>query len=254
MSALAALCLCALLGSDKVELRFAPVEGSHVRRTITIDQTLAAKGVDPITTHKVLRTIDQFRKVGEGRPLLLQRRFEKIDWGSSRVPPLQGTSVVYTWVPEEGAYGKYYDAAESKESALRDLAEDLDLRALLPTGAVALRDTWSVPAAKLGGVFTPLGDLEVSGYLAESTGECKLTLASVTEQQGHSLATVELALKFEGKVWSFEGRGTFVWDLSARHAMSFDLQGNQALHFEAPQPSFTGTFACSWAIEDPKPK
>jgi len=266
VNALAALLLCTLLGSGKVELRFAPVEGSQVRRTITIDQALAAKGANPRSTHHVLQTLDLYRKVGDGRPLLLQRRFEQIDWGPSRVPPLKGTSVVYTWVPEEAGYGKYYDALESSEAALRDLAEDLDLRALLPTGAVATGEAWSVPAAKLRDVLAPLGDLalnheavrEFTGNLGEPRGECRLQLASVSELNGRSLATVELALKLENKVrasepptWSFEGRGTLVWDLGARRAASFALQGHQTLNSEVLRSSVSGTLAFTWKIEDP---
>jgi len=242
VSAIAALFLCALFGGDKVELRFAPAEGSRVRRTITIDQALAAQGAAPVSTQHVLRTLDQYRKVGDGRPLLLQRRFEKIDWS-----PLDGTSVVYTWIPEESAYGKYYDALESSELALRDLPEDLDLRALLPTGGVAPGEAWSVPVPKLKDVLAPLGD-PVPG-LAGNSGECKLTLASVSEQRGRSLATIELALKLESDTRSFEGRGTLVWDLGARRAASFDLQGSQT-----QRSALAGTLAYSWKFEDPDSK
>ena len=137
MNALPALLLCALAGcgtSDKVELRFAPAEGSRVRRTIEVD-------------HLVLRTLDQYLKVGDGRPLLLRRQFEEIRMDDQQVSQLSGTSVVFTWVPEEGTYGKYYDARESSESTLRDLPEDLDLRALLPASPVAVGDSWSMPVS-----------------------------------------------------------------------------------------------------------
>jgi len=228
--ALPALCLCALLGGDKVELRFAPAEGSEVRRTITIDQ-----GAAPLTTHRVLRTLDQYRKVGDGRPLLLRRHFEQTEL------PFEGTSVVYTWIPEEKAYGKYYDAREGSELALRDLAEDLDLRALLPTEPVAVSEAWSLPVAGLRDVLAPLGDLD----LRDAKGECKLELAAVGEVQGRSLATIELTLRTASPTWSFEGRGTLVWDLGAQRAASFALQGNQTR---------LGSLACTWKFEDPASK
>ena len=254
MTSLAALLLCALAGGDKVELRFAPVEGSQVRRTIAIDQTLAAKGSEPLTTRKFLRTLDQYRKLGDGRPLVLQRRFEQIGGSSAGVSPLQGTSVVYTWVPEEAAYGKYYDALESSEAALRDLAEDLDLRALLPRGAVATGESWSVPAAQLRDVLAPLGFLGVTDYLGELQGECKLALAAVGERQGRSIATVELALKIQNATWTFEGRGTLDWDLGARRAASFALSGDQTQHFEPQAAPLAGTLAYTWKFEDPGSK
>lgn len=178
MKSLAPLLLVALAGcsgGETFELRFAPAEGSRVRRTIEIDNV-------------VLRTLDEYRKVGGGRPLVLQRTFEEA------TGPFAGTSVVFTWIPEEGAYGKYYDAREASESALRDLTEDLDLRALLPASAVAPGDTWTARAAGLG--------------------QCKLTLASVSG----SLATVDVSLQPAG-------RGTFVWDLAAQRAASLTLPG-----------------------------
>jgi hypothetical protein len=186
VSPLAALLLCALAGcagGEKFELHFAPPEGSRVRRTIEVD-------------HVVLRTLDEYRRVGDGRPLLLRRTFEEAP------SPFAGTSVVFTWVPEEGAYGKYYDAREASESALRDLTEDLDLRALLPASAVAVGDTWTASAAGLRDV------------LRREIGECTLRLASV---QG-SLATVDVSLQPAG-------RGTLVWDLGAKRAASLTLPG-----------------------------
>jgi hypothetical protein len=245
VSFLAPLLLAALLGGDKVELRFAPAEGSKVRRTITLDHTLVVQEMRVGTqssqeqiafaAHQVLRTLDQFRKIGEGRPLSLQRRFDEAGWVGSfdfpqgkeeikAVSPLAGTSVVYTWVPEESAYGKYYDARESPEEVLLRLGEDLDLRALLPGHAVAPGETWSVPAAQLETVFAPAGRLDLrfdakrtranllrtlrcgmagnygEFFGGESKGECKLKLASVAEAKGRSLATLELEVELENKI------------------------------------------------------
>ena len=183
LAALSLLVLAGCAGGEKFELRFAPAEGSRVRRTIEVD-------------HVVLRTLDEYQKVGDGRPLLLRRKFEEAS------SPFVGTSVVFTWVPEEGAYGKYYDARESSESALRDLTEDLDLRSLLPASAVAVGDTWTAPAAGLRDV------------LSREVGECTLTLASVQ----NTLATVDVSLQPAG-------RGTLVWDLALKRAASFALPG-----------------------------
>jgi hypothetical protein len=247
--ALALLCLSALPATDKVELRFAPAEGSKVRRTITLDHALVVQEIVALTAsgsqasqneiafkaHQVLRTLDEYRKIGAGRPQLLQRRFDEVGWtGSFEFPggkedikaqsPLAGTSVVYTWVPEEQAYGKYYDAKESPEEALLRLDEDLDLRALLPAGAVAPGESWSVPAAALQAVFAPAGRLDLrfdakktrqnllrtlrcglagnygEFFGGESKGEARLKLVSSTDAQAHPLASVELELEFENQV------------------------------------------------------
>lgn len=246
---LPALLACGLLGGEKTELRFAPAEGTKVRRTITLDHALVVQEMKLITSagsqssqdqvafraHQVLRTLDEFRKVGEGRPLLLQRRFDEVGWngsfdfGSSKedikaVSPLNGTSVVFTWVPEEKSYGKYYDARESSEEVLLRLDEDLDLRVLLPGHPVETGESWSVPAEGLLSVLAPGGrrDLRFDGkrtranlmrtlrcglagnfeefFGGESKGECKLHLDSLSEVQGRKLATVGLELEIECKV------------------------------------------------------
>lgn len=338
MIALALLCLCTHSPGDKVELHFAPAEGSKVRRTITLDHSLVVQEMQTITpsgpqssqeqislsAHQVLRTLDEYRKLGDGRPLLLQRRFDEVGWvGQFDLPagkeeikaisPLGGVSVVYTWVPEEQTYGRYYDAHEPPEEVLLHLEEDLDLRALLPASAVGVGEGWSVPAAKLLDVFAPAGRLDLrfeakktrqnllrtlrcglAGNYGEffggdSSGECKLQLRSVAQEQGRSLATVELQVEIENKIdqrglqqsqmtgpenasgyvckrapvtWSFAGKGTLVWDLRAQRAASFQLQGNQKMLIEtelaiAQQPSitqrisFSGGLSFDWRIEDP---
>ena len=249
MIALALLCLCVLPASDKVELRFAPAEGSKVRRTITLEHALVVQEMVALTAagsqasqneisfkaHQVLRTLDEYRKSGEGRPQLLQRRFDEVGWngffefpgGKEEIKaqsPLGGTSVVYTWIPEEHAYGKYYDARESPEEALLRLEEDLDLRALLPASAVAVGETWSVPSAALQDVFAPAGRLDLrfdakktrqnllrtlrcglagnygEFFGGESKGEAKLKLVSSADARGRPLASVELELEFENQV------------------------------------------------------
>jgi hypothetical protein len=338
VSFLSLLLVCALPAGGEVELRFAPAEGSKVRRTITLEHTLVLQEMASITpagtqtsqdqvsigVHQVLRTLDEFRKVGEGRPLLLQRRFDEVAWtgkfdfgGQSEqikgISPLAGTSVVHTWVPEEKAYGKYYDAKESPEEVLLRLDEDLDLRALLPAAPVAPGGSWSVPAAQLVGVFAPAGRLDLrfdakrtrmnllrtlrcglagnygEFFGGESKGQCKLKLASVAEQQGHSLATIELEVEIENQVdqrdlqqaqltgpelvsgykctrapvtWGFQGKGQLVWDLTAHRAASLALQGSQQVTVATElaigaQPPFTqrmklaGGLSFTWLVEDP---
>lgn len=238
------------LGAQQaVELRFAPAEGSAVRRSFVLDHTLVVQefrtvsqgqtqtSQEPISlaAHQLLRTLDTYRKVGEGRPLLLQRRFEELAWNADfatggpaekikAISPLGGTSVLYTWVPEEKDYGKYYDARESTEEVLLHLSEDLDLRALLPGHALHAGESWSVPAASLVDVLAPCGRLDwrfdakrtrknllrtlrcgIAGNFSEyfggeSSGECKLTLAGVDTDKDGRRARVDLEIQLENKV------------------------------------------------------
>lgn len=238
-----------LLAQEPLELRFAPAEGSVLRRTVTLDHTLVLQELRTVSkgqsqtiqesisleAHQTLRTLDTFRKIGEGRPLLLQRRFDELSWKGEfvvggapeaikAVSPLGGTSVLYTWVPEDRAYGKYYDARESTEETLLNLAEDLDLRALLPDHALHAGESWSVPAANLVDVLAPCGRLDwrfdaqrtrrnllrtlrcglagnyVEYFGGESKGECKATLAGVESGTDGRLARIDLELKLENQV------------------------------------------------------
>ena len=59
MILLAALLACAGLGAEKVELRFAPAEGSKVRRTITLDQVLVVQEVATISAAVTQLSQDQ---------------------------------------------------------------------------------------------------------------------------------------------------------------------------------------------------
>jgi hypothetical protein len=287
---LAALLVCAGLGAEKVELRFAPAEGSKVRRTITLDHVLVVQEVATVSAagtqssqdqisykaHQVLRTLDEYRKVADGRPLLLQRRFDEIAWtGSfefpdgkeqiSAVSPLTGASVLYTWVPTEGAYGRYYDRRESPEEALLRLEEDLDLRALLPAGPVGVGETWSVPADKLAGVFGPAGRLSLQFdakrprlnllrtlrcglagnygefFGGESTGQCKLKLAAPgAADAGRPLARLELEVELEQKL---DQRGLMQAQLTGAELLS-GYKCNRA----PASWSFKGTGTLVWDL------
>ncbi|MBK7643926.1 MAG: hypothetical protein IPJ19_12910 [Planctomycetes bacterium] len=249
MSLVLPLLLCAALGSEKVELRFAPAEGTKVRRTIVLDQALVMqelKSITPagvqtsqdqiqITSKQTLRTLDEYRKVADGRPTLLQRRFDAVSWDGTfatgglkepikGVSPLAGTSVVYTWIPEDSDYGKYYDAREAPEEELLFLGEDLELETLLPQLPVAPGDSWEVKPDALLPVLAPCGRLDLrleakrartnllralrsglSGnygeyFGGESTGQCKATLAVVAGTADHPLAEIELEVTLENRV------------------------------------------------------
>lgn len=71
-------------------------------------------------------------------------------------------SVVWTWVPQEGAFGRYYAAAEGREEALPLLREDLSLRSLLPPGPVAVGASWDLHPMSIRDVLEPGGSLSLS--------------------------------------------------------------------------------------------
>ena len=168
-------------GETTVRIAFTPAPGSVHAKTWTIehDVTLAElkRGVgdllQPVNLRMQLETfqrvevVDEYLRVGEGRPLELRRSFAKVRrYTEERFPaapglaedrplryreksPLRGVSVRFTWVPERETYGKLYDGEEAEEMVLADLREDMDLRVLLPASEVVPGDTWRVAASDL---------------------------------------------------------------------------------------------------------
>ena len=180
--------------------RFAPAKGATVTKTFENvaefaleDLSILADGQDvggmmgPIEVtvrNEVTVTVtDVYGGVADGRPLTVERSFDKIENNSSaeissefanesqETPSesnLEGQTVVFTWNEEEGEYNVAFKDNEGDESLLEGLEENMDLRMFLPEGDVATGDTWKVDLKGLGAVVMPGGNL---GYVPESTEE-----------------------------------------------------------------------------------
>jgi len=138
-----------------------------------------------LTVTQSLRVSDRLLARDDERPTSLRRFFEhggfKADMetddptGVTRTRRLQGKSsfenksVVFTWVPEDQEYGRYFDAQEGPEEILPGLELDLSMSSLLPEGPVALGAQWSLPPAVLGEVLSLGGRRDVS--LSNERGE-----------------------------------------------------------------------------------
>ena len=171
-----------------LHIAFEPAPGTRLTKSFTLSQglvmqdiTLGNKGANELSqqqlelsTEQVVRVEDEYTRSAAGRPAELRRVFQAVtlqadiefadgsgSTGKSRLEaasPLQPSqSVFFTWVPEEKNYGAYYDAAESAEEYLSLLAEDLDLRALLPDHDVHAGETWEIDPHKLVDVVAPGG-------------------------------------------------------------------------------------------------
>ncbi len=170
-------------------LAFAVKAGASVEKKFTLEHALTVLKVQlagqaeappsqeglEVVSKLEFSVLDAYRKIEGGRPLELQRLFQSCglhvdltatDPTGRKTPdsadaesPLQKRSAVFTWVPEEKTYGRYYDDVESLEEYLSGLTEDLDLRCLLPDRAVETGATWSIEPARLVDVFAPGGDI-----------------------------------------------------------------------------------------------
>jgi hypothetical protein len=193
MAALAAAAAAPTAGDPAGALAFAVPNGTQIEKTFTLEHQLVAQKIQlegqetgllsqqglEVVSKIELSVSDVYPKVESGRPLALQRQFKHCalhvdlsatDGRGTKTPdsadadtPLQSKSVVFTWVPEEKGYGRYYDHGESLEEYLAGLAEDLDLRCLLPEnppGHPAEKGTeWKVDPVRLVDVFVAGGEI-----------------------------------------------------------------------------------------------
>jgi hypothetical protein len=106
--------------------------------------------------------LDGFAELSEsGRAMNLRA------YGESR---LKGKSVLFTWVPEDSVYGRFFDAVDGVEEDLAFMREDLDLRAFLPKKAVNVGDSWAVSPAAMGDALSPGGLLSFDFTKSKSMG------------------------------------------------------------------------------------
>ena len=195
------------------------------------DQETISQRVFDLRTTQTLRTSDQLLEVERGRPLKMRRYYDEARLtgisetsgggkmtrddrvsGDSRS---QGLGVVFTWVPEDQEYGRYFDSLEGVEESLPELTEDLDFRCLLPAEPVEVGSSWNLPPGALRDVVSPGGNLDydlteaqdrllvrtirqgTGGYTYEifggtEEGTVKATWEKTEEVDGHRLAVIKL--------------------------------------------------------------
>ncbi|MSR61287.1 MAG: hypothetical protein EXS08_02405 [Planctomycetes bacterium] len=117
---------------------------------------------------------DLFEAVAEGQPRKVRRSFEELSGSERQESPddpeqshegdmeskLAGGEVVFTWDEEEQKFVAAFAEGETgEEYLLRGLEEDMDLRALLPAGEVAVGDQWQIELGQ--DLLSPGGDLRI---------------------------------------------------------------------------------------------
>lgn len=187
-------------------LTCAPAQGSAVERTFTLEHGLASQKVElagagnplmqmglEVSSKIELSVVDTYTKVESGRVLEFRRLYQgcgmhidlsttnpqgaKADDHADADTPLRGHTVVFTWVPEEKDYGRYYDGAETLEEYLGKLREDLDLRCLLPGPETHQGGTWTIDPARLVDVFVAGGEIPL-GFVSGGGGRFARVLMS----------------------------------------------------------------------------
>lgn len=224
---------------EGVELAYAPAEGTVLKRlfvaeasyrltdmTASIDgEEVSHDGELPEYAMSFVERIavtDTLESVSAGRPTTLLRRFDELGQENTDragdeertveyVSPLEGRSVRFTWDADEEEYAvEAADDEDLDEDLAAWLAEDLDLRRLLPGSEVEPGDEWELdPQLYLafmwpGGLldFHPDGEEPDPADRAPSRqtierleGEGTARLEDVREEDGVRVAVIHVELE-----------------------------------------------------------
>lgn len=246
----------ALEGRGAERVVFAPQEGTKVTKTFENTMAMTLDNMDMLmngeeapmmgdmqmemNTIQRLSVVDEYVKMGEGRPATLRRTFDEVamemDMDISMevmgtvqeqsptgtgTSALEGKTVVFEL--EDGTYVKTYpEGEEGAVDVLDGLAEDLDLRGLLPTsGSAEVGESWDIALPGLIDIFAPGGDLaweiEMDGmgmggpggmdpgmmsqmrefFGEQIEGEARGTLTEIREADGARIAVIDLLIEID---------------------------------------------------------
>lgn len=231
-------------------LEFAPEEGSTLTKTFTttgsfalddFSMTMNGEEFDPammgaevdlddisVEGSFTLVVTDEYIGVSDGQPTELLRTYDSLsaefeagtgESGAEDAEEIEGAVVRFKWNDDEGAYDRVLEEGgeDAEEEDLAMLAEDLDLRALLPSRAVSADATWTVDSDELGALLLPGVDVSaaqermmeemgeeipidmseyVDGMFEEMAITC--TYAGMRDVDGTEVAVIELASELEG--------------------------------------------------------
>jgi hypothetical protein len=171
---LALVPLCLALAPRAEEVRFAPAEGSSLKKAFKIDLeleldelTMVANGADVsdgvpqdfmVTAELAMTVVDTYVELEEQKPLDLIRLYDSLSatWegpdGAGEgegLPELAGKRVRFQWEPDTETYAVSYHESEGSAEDLEGLGVDMDLRSVLPSEPVSAGDTWTIDPEKL---------------------------------------------------------------------------------------------------------
>src|SRR5262245_16469334 len=195
-----ALFFLASTAPDKVALRYAPDEGTVLTRTFVAEAQYhladmsasidgeALEHPDEMPDYKMgfeehIAVTDTVRSLAEGHPSELVRTFDELsqestdsvgdqESKSSLKSHLQGRSVVFRWDDDEERYtAEANDGEDLDDSVAAWLAEDMDLRLVLPKKEVEVGDEWEVDPKLYLAFMWPSGLLDFVGDDEEEPSE-----------------------------------------------------------------------------------
>lgn len=175
LPALLAAPFCLALTPIEDEVSFHPKDGTSLSKKFDIEGTLtlddmtlevngqdmsemAMQDTDDIEYSAFLHVTDEYVTVSGGKPLELIRTFDDVGGAVKSgeessdfdtLADIKSRKVKFKWNEEEKDYDVSYHEGEGDEDLLDQLAEDMDLRTLLPDGAVSEGDKWTVSGKQI---------------------------------------------------------------------------------------------------------
>ena len=248
IAALAAAPFVIALVPSQERVQFSVAEG------LTLDKTFVVKGEMTLSDYdmrmngnpppmememdistsfeQTIDVTDEYPEAATGRPSKLKRTFNDLamsgsssttqmmgsmDFDLAGSSALEGFTVIFDWNDDAGHYDVTYDEAKQGDAELLDgLEEDMDLRGLLPSAAIAVGDTYEIVPNALLSVLAPGGNLRIqiddaearqatmgndvnmADVLSELTGSVTGELLAVREIEGRKIAVIRILVDVEG--------------------------------------------------------
>lgn len=152
--------------------------------------------------------VDSYGEVAGGRPLYLERSFEKLSFEmtsagelswSRHDDDLEGATLIFTWDADAQAYSLASDIKSLDLIAISHRGEDMDLRALLPSTEVRRGAQWSVAGTQLIGVFWPGLDTDQARGKFRETLSRSMTPADMDQLFDELIEQAELLCTYLGQ-------------------------------------------------------
>lgn len=278
-----ALLLLPLHPAEEVVLRYAPADGTVLVRTFDAQARYELTAIEGSVNGEAMEVdevpdvsmdfrehvavTDQLETVEDGRPTVLVRTYDGLsqtsayttdqgDSESTSTSDLEGRTLRYELDGDEWSITADDDGDDPDGDQVEWLHEDMDLRAVLPPGAVEVGDEWDIGPELYLAFMWPGGlvgwhdaeaevsddDEDMNAQTIENLeGSGSVTLEELREEDGVRVAVLHVTLDVETSCESeveLEGgtltveveiertlEGTILWDLENGHALAAELEG-----------------------------
>src|SRR5262245_3648373 len=224
-----ALFLLASSAPDEIALRYAPEEGTVLARTFLAEAQYhladmsasidgeALERPDELPDYKMgfeehIAVTDTVRSLAAGRPAELVRTFTELSQEStdsvgdeatksSLTSHLQGRSVLFRWDDDEERFtAEANDGEDLDDSVAAWLAEDMDLRLVLPKDEVEVGDEWEVDPKLYLAFMWPSGllDFQAEGEDEPSEDDRASSRQTIERLEGSGHARLEEVREEDG--------------------------------------------------------